>query len=65
MFVIVSFICTIIFVLFQKQFKKASIQFNKEKEFFINYMDSINDFETLKHIGEINMSTKLLSRDYL
>ncbi|MGN0730250.1 hypothetical protein [Treponema sp.] len=56
MFVIILFICVAIFILFQKQFKKASAEFNKEREIFVNYLDSVNDLETLKRIrGEINL----------
>lgn len=52
---IVFIICTISFVCFYRAFKKADIQFSKERKIFIAYLDNIKDFETLKHIGEINM----------
>lgn len=55
MFFIILVICIAVFVLFQKLFKDASSQFNKERDIFIKYLDSKNDLETLKRIGEINM----------
>ncbi len=55
MFIIILVICIAVFVLFQKLFKDASAQFNKERNIFIKYLDSKNDIETLKRIGEINM----------
>lgn len=48
-------ICVVSFFLFFKLFKKADRDFYEERKLFVDYLDSINDLETLKRIGEINM----------
>lgn len=48
-------ICVVSFFLFFKLFKKADREFYEERKLFVDYLDSINDLETLKRIGEINM----------
>ena len=41
--------------MFIKKLRKAIYTYNTEREKFVLYLDSINDVETLKKIGEINM----------
>lgn len=45
----------VVFVFLIKTFKKANSEFNEKRKTFVKYVESINDMETLKHIGEINM----------
>lgn len=47
--------CGAVFVFSIKAFKKANSEFNEKRDEFVKYVDSINDNETLKQIGEINM----------
>lgn len=54
MIIAVLIICIIVFLIFLKLFKKADYKFYEQRKDFIAYLDSINDFETLKQIGEIN-----------
>ena len=48
-------VCIISLILFLRLFKKADFEFYEERKLFVDYLDSINDIETLKRIGEINM----------
>lgn len=53
--IIISIICLSCLVMFIKKLRKAIYTYNTEREKFVLYLDSINDVETLKKIGEINM----------
>lgn len=55
MFIVILLICIVIFIFFQRKLKKASLKFEQERQNFVDYLDSKNDLETLKKIGEINM----------
>lgn len=56
MTIIILFLsCAIVFVVNIRKFKKADSTFYYERNKFVEYLDSKNDIETLKHIGEINM----------
>lgn len=56
MTIIILFLsCAIVFVVNIRKFKKADSTFYYERSKFVEYLDSKNDIETLKHIGEINM----------
>lgn len=56
MAIIILFLsCAIVFVVNIRKFKKADSTFYYERNKFVEYLDSKNDIETLKHIGEINM----------
>ena len=48
-------VCAVTFWFFVKAFKKFDSEFAKERKKFVEYLDTINDIETLKRIGEINM----------
>lgn len=55
MVAIVIPICAVVFVFFLKAFIKANQEFNEKRKVFVEYLDSKNDVETLKAIGEINI----------
>ena len=55
MMVVIFLICAVIFYFSAKRFKKINIEFDKKRKKFVEYLDTINDIETLKRIGEINM----------
>ena len=55
MMIVIFLICAVIFWFFVKAFKKFDSEFANERKKFVEYLDTINDIETLKRIGEINM----------
>ena len=55
MIMVVFPFCAVTFWFFVKAFKKFDSEFAKERKKFVEYLDTINDIETLKRIGEINM----------
>lgn len=55
MFCFIFFCCLLLFCFFIKLFRKADSEFNEQRERFVCYLENINDLETLKRIGEINM----------
>ena len=55
MIMVVFPVCAVTFWFFVKAFKKFDSEFAKERKKFVEYLDKINDIETLKRIGEINM----------
>ena len=55
MIMVVFPVCAVTFWFFVKAFKKFDSEFAKERKKFVEYLDTINDIETLKRIGEINM----------
>lgn len=54
MIFIVFSICVCVFIFFVRKFRKYDFIFYEKRKEFIEYLDSISDFETLKQIGEIN-----------
>lgn len=48
-------ICSSVFFFSVKAFRKYDFEFYEKRQAFIAYLDTINDIETLKRIGEINM----------
>ena len=53
--IVIFLICVVIFYFSIKRFRKLNIEFDKKRKKFVEYLDTINDIETLKRIGEINM----------
>ncbi len=49
------FICIISFLIAHKIYKKEGSKFKKNKQDFVDYLDSMNDTETLRKIGIINI----------
>jgi hypothetical protein len=47
-------ICGCVLFFSVRAFRKYDLEFYKKRQEFIAYLDSINDIETLKQIGEIN-----------
>ena len=48
-------VCVIVFYCSYKGFKRIDLEFAEKRDVFVSYLDNINDIETLKRIGEINM----------
>jgi len=55
MMIVIFLICAVIFYFSIKRFKKIDVEFAQKRKKFVEYLDTINDIETLKRIGEINM----------
>ena len=53
--IVIFLICAVIFYFSIKRFKKNDVEFAQKRKKFVEYLDTINDIETLKRIGEINM----------
>lgn len=53
--IVIFLICAVIFYFSIKRFKKIDVEFAQKRKKFVEYLDTINDIETLKRIGEINM----------
>ena len=55
MIFLIIVICGCVLFFSIRVFKKYDLEFYEKRQAFIAYLDTINDIETLKHIGEINM----------